>query len=85
MTEKPNGKSHWSTRLLVVVGFLCLYVGAYYLTVCPYRGFLITGQGPWHSYQIGGHYLPYAAHTFFKPIHLIDRRMRPKTWWTPDK
>jgi hypothetical protein len=73
---------------------LCAYVVAYYATVCPAPRFLdlwgrpkniaFSGPGPWHSYRIGGHVLPYAAYQFFRPIHVIDRKLRPETWWTPE-
>jgi hypothetical protein len=80
----------WVTFAQLSCVALCAYVAAYYATVCPVRPLpgrtiAFEGRGPWHSYRIGAYALPwYEAHLFFGPIHVIDRKLRPKTWWDPE-
>jgi hypothetical protein len=70
-----------SEKLFTTVALgVAIYVGAYYATVIPY-GRHAQGVGPWHSYRIGNRRLPDEAHVLFGPVHWLDRKARPGTWW----
>ena len=76
---------------------LGLYVGAYFATVGQYHDFsgdYLVSAGPPAGPRFGDFLLdppvqeavavyPYAwMETFFRPIHLIDRKLRHQTWMT---
>jgi hypothetical protein len=77
-TDRLPGKlCRWTP--IVAITMLVAYVGAYYAMVD--QPTCVSGPGPWDYYKIGGHTLPIQAQTFFKPIHLVDRNLRPEMWW----
>jgi hypothetical protein len=85
MCDEPDrtgrGKRGWKAAVLLISG----YVLAYFATVVPYPRSHLGGIGPWHSYQVAGCRLPDEAHTLFRPIHELDRRLRRNTWWLADE
>ncbi len=82
IVDKPDGKRRKLIYAMWIAVAAGIYVDAYYATVFPPRG-VICGPGPWHSYRINGYRLPRQSYTFFAPIHWVDRKIRPQTWWTP--
>jgi hypothetical protein len=80
MSDEPKKRSRaWIGWALVAMPIV--YVGAYYAMVV-WPGPPACGPGPLNTYyEIFGHPLPIEAQTFFKPIHLLDRKLRPEKWW----
>jgi hypothetical protein len=68
------------TIVLAVFGALpLLYVGAYLANVQRSMMWNAAGRGPWNipaEYRIGGE----TAAFLFRPIHSIDRKLRPQVW-----
>jgi len=83
MTDKLDGK-RWGWGWAIAIGFLVvssLYGGAYDATIQPVGW---GRMGMWHTYMIGGYYLPWGAQRFFAPAHWIDRQLRPDKWADSD-
>ena len=81
--DKPGSALRWWTCFAQTsCVLLCVYVAAHYATVRPYpKNVTLQGPGPFYSYEIGSYLLPYDVYVFFRPIHAIDCRLRPETWW----
>ncbi len=80
-TMKESSRKKGGIALLVVAILLVLYVGSYYLLIekaVPTA--VVLGSDP-HvlyrpRYRIGGD----LAHSFFAPIHWIDKVIRQDAW-----
>ena len=67
-----------------IAALLALYVAAYLVLLKP-DSFVIPGGGPPYYlgpiYRAGGE----VAEAAFRPIHLVDRLLRPERWQVPNE
>jgi hypothetical protein len=69
---------------VAVVVLLAVYVAAYYAAATPFRlvGRIVPVYSPPWDRADGLPKAPGGTHTFFAPIHWLDRRIRPGVWET---
>jgi hypothetical protein len=77
-------KGRWLTIGLAALAMLpLLYVVVYLLLVTRMPNVSFTGKGPWRrpaEYRFGGS----VSERFFRPVHVIDRQLRPNVWAIPN-
>ena len=74
-----TGRGWWALAGFGALTAMGLYVSAYYATVLPHVN--------WGGDVVAVYRVPYwhsSAWYFFRPLNLLDRRLRPAAWqWKP--
>lgn len=74
------------TPVLILVGMVAiplLYVASYLLLVVPEGRYGTPDREGWRTFIGHYHYAPTVLPKFYRPLELIDQRLRPDAWPDP--
>jgi hypothetical protein len=89
--EQKRQGGWWIPAVLILVPLLTIYIGSYYWTVGQIDDFTLPGGGdsdkpvaviPAYGPVRWWRYHPFTR-PLFRPIHQVDRMLRPKVWTLP--